>query len=134
MIMERFKQHGDLSWCELMTSDVEGAKRFYAEALGWEMESMDAGGMVYNVVKTGGRGIGGIMAIPPQSGPRPPAWGVYITVDDVDGRVNKAEMLGAKVLMAPHDIPGVGRFAWIQDPQGAALALITYSMPAERAT
>ena len=127
--MERFKRHGDLSWCELMTNDVAGAKRFYSEVLGWEMEDMAASAMPYTVVKTGGQAVGGIMAMPPQSEGKTPAWGVYITVADVDARVKTAEGLGAKVLMAPMDIPGVGRFAWIADPQGAAIALITYTMP-----
>ncbi len=125
--MERFKQHGDLSWCELMTTDVPAAKSFYSALLGWEIEEMAAGGTPYNVAKTAGRGVGGIMGMPPGAEGRPPAWGAYITVDDVDARLAKAVELGAKVLVPPMDIPNVGRFCWIQDPQGAALGLITYS-------
>lgn len=49
-----------------------------------------------------------------------------MTVDDVDATVEKAQALGANVLMPPRDIPTVGRFAVIQDAQGAVLSVITY--------
>ena len=57
----------------------------------------------------------------------PPAWGGYVTVNDVDAVVAKVAGLGGQVLMPPTDIPTVGRFATIQDPQGATLSLITYA-------
>ena len=38
--------------------------------------------------------------------------------------------LGGSVRMPPTDIPTVGRFAVIADPQGAAINVITYAMPA----
>jgi len=57
----------------------------------------------------------------------PPAWGSYVTVDDVDKVVAKLAGLGGRVLLAPMDIPTVGRFATIMDPQGATISLITYA-------
>jgi hypothetical protein len=57
---------------------------------------------------------------------KPPTWGCYVTVDDVDARADQAKRIGGQVLVAPTDIPGVGRFAVIQDPQGAMISLITY--------
>jgi hypothetical protein len=124
--MERFQTHGDLSWCELMTPDPAAARAFYAALLGWDMEEMSPAGMPYTVVKTAGQGVGGITAMPPGTAGHPPAWGVYITVDDVDARASRAVELGARILVPPTDIPGVGRFCWIQDPAGASLGLITY--------
>lgn len=59
----------------------------------------------------------------------PPTWGVYITVADVDATAEQAKLLGGKVLMSPMAIAGVGRFALIQDPQGATFCVITYQMP-----
>ena len=129
-LMDAFKQHGAFSWSELMTTDVDAAKKFYAELLGWELEEMNMGEMNYNVVKAGGEGIGGIMAIPPQAAGAPPNWGTYVTVDDVDATVKKAEGLGAKVIVPLMDIPEVGRLCTIQDPQGAMISFITYKMPA----
>jgi len=57
----------------------------------------------------------------------PPAWISYVTVDSVDTTAQQAEKLGGKILMPPRDIPEVGRFAVIQDPQGASIAIITYA-------
>jgi len=78
-------------------------------------------------VKTGGEQIGGIMPLPPGAPAHmPPSWGCYITVDDVDAVAEKAFSLGANVLVPPQDIPSVGRFAVLQDPQGAMFNIITY--------
>ena len=122
-----FKQHGALSWCELMTTDVEAAKRFYSELFGWELEEVNPAGVPYTIVKANGAGVGGIMAIPPQAAGMPPKWGSYITVGDVDATARKAKDLGATMCVEPMDIPGVGRFCVFTDPQGASIAAITYS-------
>jgi len=124
---DRFKRQGMISWHELMTGDVEGAKKFYAELLGWGFQEfpMEEGGS-YWVVKVGEEEVGGIMGTPPDAAGVPPHWGLYITVDNVDATVKKAEKMGAMVLVPPMDIPKVGRFAVLQDPQGAAFAIITY--------
>lgn len=124
---EQFKQHGAFSWCELMTTDSAAAKAFYTQLFGWDTEDMAMPGMTYTVVKTGGCGIGGIMSIPKEAEGMPPAWGVYVTVDDVDLTAKKAEQLGAKLCVPPRDIPGVGRFCVIQDPQGASISAISYA-------
>ena len=119
-------RHGAFSWCELMTADVEAAKRFYTELLGWTTEEVP--GMSYTLVKTGDTGIGGIMAAPPQATGAPPQWGIYVTVDDVDATARKAQALGATTIVPLTDIPNVGRFYTFQDPQGAVISIITYRM------
>jgi predicted enzyme related to lactoylglutathione lyase len=126
MSLQVTKEHGVFSWNELLTTDVPAAKAFYRKALGWELEDLNGGGMTYTIVKQGEREVGGIMAVPNEAQGMPPAWGSYVTVDDVDARVARVESLGGKVLTAPRDIPNVGRFAVIADPQGATLAMITY--------
>ena len=114
------------SWNELMTSDVEGAKTFYTRLFGWVTEDMQMEVGNYTVIKTDGEEIGGMMVMPPEAKGIPPHWGAYVTVDDVDAIAGKAKELGGEVLVIPTDIPEVGRFAVIRDPQGAALAVITY--------
>ncbi len=125
---EVFKQHGAVSWVELMTSDVEGAKSFYSQLFGWQLETMQIqeGMPPYNVISAGDMKIGGIMATPPEAGDTPPRWGNYVTVDDVDAVAVQAAELGGKLLFGPQDIPTVGRFCIIQDPQGAVISAITY--------
>ena len=120
------KQAGAFSWNELMTTDVKGAKVFYGELFGWRMQDIKAGSMDYTMVKLGDTEIAGIMAIPETAAGMPPTWGAYVTVNNVDALLPRVEKLGGKVLMPPHDIPDVGRFAVIQDPQGAMLSLISY--------
>lgn len=122
----RFKQQGAFSWFELMTTDVEAAKDFYANLFGWDTEDMTMGGMNYTVVKVGDEGMGGIMKVPPQAEGVPPNWGIYVTVDDVDATAAKAEEIGGKIMVPPTDIPTVGRFCVLQDPQGAAISAISY--------
>jgi uncharacterized protein len=53
----------------------------------------------------------------------------YVTVDNVDAIAKNAQELGGKILMGPQDIPTVGRFCVIQDPQGAVISAITYANP-----
>ena len=122
-----FKQHGAFSWFELMTTDTESAKDFYSKLFGWKTEEMSMEDMKYTVVKIGDEGVGGIMSIPPQAEGTPPNWGGYVTVDDVDATARKAEELGAKILVPLTDIPNVGRFFVLQDPQGALISAITYA-------
>ena len=124
------KKAGEFSWNELMTTDVQGAKAFYSALLGWGMQDIKPGDMDYTLVKLGDQEIAGIMAIPEKAVGMPPRWGGYVTVDDVDALLPRVTQLGGSVIVPPHDIPNVGRFTIIQDPQGAKLALISYLSPA----
>lgn len=126
MSMQTVKEHGVFSWNELMTTDMPAAKKFYREALGWELQDLSNPSMPYTIAKKGDREVAGIMAMPKDTQGMAPGWGSYVTVDDVDARVARVESLGGKLCVAPRDIPNVGRFAVIADPQGAMLAMITY--------
>jgi len=124
----RFDTHGDFSWAELMTRDMEASKRFYKQLLGWEMAEMPMQqGAAYTILKAGGRGVAGIMAMPAEVPEMVPShWEAYVTVNDVDAVAKKAKELGAKIMVPPKDIPGVGRFSCLQDPQGAVINVIQY--------
>lgn len=122
-----FETPGAFSWVELLTTDPAAAGTFYGELFGWELEDSPMGGRSYTVVKVQGQAVGGIMKMPAEAPPGvPPHWGAYVTVTDVDATVAKAESLGGQALVPAMDIPQVGRFAVIRDPQGAALAVIAY--------
>ena len=120
--------HGAFRWNELTTSDAKAARTFYGKLLGWQFQDMDMGHGTYTVINVAGQGVGGITGTPPNAKGMPPTWGGYVTVDDVDAVVARVAGLGGRVLLAPTDIPTVGRFATIQDPQGATISLITYAM------
>jgi predicted enzyme related to lactoylglutathione lyase len=118
--------HGHFYWNELMTRDVERAKRFYAETLGWTFEGMPMPDGTYWVVKSGDEFAGGLFDISaPQFAQVPESWMAYIAVDDVDARVEKAQSAGAKLMKPIFDIPGVGRIAILMEPGGAGIGWIT---------
>lgn len=126
MSKQTVKEHGVFSWNELLTTNVPAAKEFYRAALGWELQDMDNPGMPYTIAKKGNREVAGIMAMPGDAQGMAPSWGSYVTVDDVDARVTRVKSLGGTLCHGPQDIPNVGRFAVITDPQGAMLTMITY--------
>ena len=124
--MNVFATHGAFSWCELMTRDPQAAMAFYGKLFGWTFETSAGGQGPYQVIKAQDAPVGGIMRTPPEAGAMPPMWGCYVTVDDVDATTAQCTALGGSVVMPPTDIPSVGRFAVLKDPQGAVLTAITY--------
>lgn len=112
---------GHFVWRELMTTDVEAAKRFYGELFGWRFEVSKMPGMDYTLVYAGDRQIAGMMARPKDM-PAPPHWLSYVSVADVDAAVATATAKGGQVHMPPTDIPNVGRFAVVADPTGGVTA------------
>jgi uncharacterized protein len=120
--------HGRFYWNELMTRDVERAKKFYADTLGWSFEGMPmpGGGGTYWLAKAGGEAVAGIFDISaPEFGPVPESWMAYIAVDDVDARVKKATAAGARLMKPIFDVPGVGRIAILMEPGGAGIGWMT---------
>ena len=126
MSQDTMKQHGVFSWNELMTSDLEAAKAFYGELLGWTLQDIKSSDMEYCIAKMGDRQVAGLMTKPKDAKDMPVGWGAYITVDDVDARTRQAQKLGGKIYVEPRDIPDIGRFSVISDPQGGVVMLITY--------
>jgi uncharacterized protein len=114
---------GSFCWGELVTTDVAKAGAFYAGLFGWSLKE-SSNGMHYTEFGNKGQMIGGMM---PMDGPQfqgvPPHWSIYFAVDDVDAMAEKARGLGAILCAPPTDIPNVGRFAVIQDPQGAVFSI-----------
>jgi predicted enzyme related to lactoylglutathione lyase len=78
------------------------------------------------VIKVGEAAVGGVMAAPPGAPAMPASWSPYITVADADATAQRCTALGGKLLAGPMDIPNVGRFALLQDPQGAMFNVIAY--------
>lgn len=125
---DELKRHGNFSLSELLTTDLSSAQKFYGELLGWTFtETKNIHGSPYIVIFREGDVIGGMMLkegmVPDEV---PPLWDTYISVDDVDASALMVKNLGGEVVVPPTDIPSVGRFCVIKDPQGATLNLITY--------
>jgi predicted enzyme related to lactoylglutathione lyase len=120
---EIVNEPGAFVWSELVTTDVERAKEFYAAVLGWEFETGGDGPDAYTEIKAGGRSVAGMMA-KPSSMPAeaPPMWAVYFAVDDVDDTAMHVTKLGGQVLVEPQSM-SAGRFAVVTDPQGASFGI-----------
>lgn len=114
---------GSLVWTELLTTDVAKAQPFYTGLFGWKAEAMPMGPMTYTIWKNGSEQAGGMMQITKEMGPMPSNWMVYFGVDDVDASAARATSLGGTIVVPPTDIPNIGRFAVIMDPQGAAFSI-----------
>jgi uncharacterized protein len=114
---------GRFVWFDLMTTDLEKAKSFYSDVIGWQTRKWPGGD--YEMWMAGEQSIGGLMALPTEArkAGTPPHWMGYVATNDVDATVKKAEKLGGRVLVPAQDIPDVGRFAFLADPQGAAFAV-----------
>ena len=118
--------HGVFCWNELMTRDVERAKRFYSDTIGWTFDPMKMDWGTYWIAKSGETNAGGIFELKgPDFASVPESWMSYLAVDDVDKRVEKAIKAGAKLMKPIFDVPGVGRIAILMEPGGAGVGWMT---------
>lgn len=119
----RPEDHGHWCWNELHTGDPTTALAFYEKVVGFSHHSVDMGpGGTYHILSRDGVDRGGVTSHLPDG--VPPHWLPYVAVGDVDKAIARARKLGARIPMSPEDIPGVGRFAVLEDPTGARLALL----------
>jgi predicted enzyme related to lactoylglutathione lyase len=121
---------GRFVWHELMTTDTKGAIAFYSEVIGWKTLVWEDGNYTMWVSPQGT--MGGVNPLPEEAkkAGAPPHWMSNVSVGDVDAATSKAKGLGANILMPPADIPKIGRFSVIADPQGATVALFKPLEPA----
>ncbi len=122
-------QPGTLSWNELATRDAQKAAEFYTKVFGWEAQTQDYGGTPYTLIMNSDRQNGGIMQMTEAWGDMPPHWMVYFAVADCEASAEKAKSLGGKIAVPPTDAGEVGRFAVLQDPQGAVFSIIKLNNP-----
>ena len=115
---------GTVSWFDLSTPNVEDARSFYAELLGWELDVQATTMGEYTVASSNGREIAGMMAQAPEMAGAPAAWTVYLIVDDIEASLTKVTVAGGAVLTPPFEIPGGAQVAVAADLSGAVFALI----------
>ncbi|WP_428265409.1 VOC family protein [Haliangium sp.] len=122
---------GRFLWYELMTTDVAAAKAFYGEVTGWGTSEWEGGEMPYSMFMTGETPQAGLIILPEKAKAlgAPPNWMAYIGTPDVDATMAKAIELGGKAATDPIEIPNIGRFVVLSDPQGAYFSAYTPSEP-----
>lgn len=115
---------GQVCWNELATSDVNKAKDFYGKVFGWKFREIKTDEMIYTVISVQDKDFAGIWQIPAdQQAHIPPHWMAYILVTEVESALEKAKQNGAKEIKGVTKAGEMGRFAIIQDPVGAHIAL-----------
>jgi predicted enzyme related to lactoylglutathione lyase len=125
--------NGMFSWFELMSADIEKAKKFYGEVIGWDFVQ-DSNNPDFTLIKTKGvdHPVAGIFkrdnAISNTPENIPPHWGCYITVEDIQTAVEKVKSLGGHIIVPITAIPKVGKFSVIQDLEGAVVSLMEYHL------
>jgi predicted enzyme related to lactoylglutathione lyase len=112
---------GKFVWFEHVSNDIERARAFYGELVGWRSDPARAGSEPYAMIVNGAEPIGGFCNGVPGH------WRSYLSVEDVDAAAKRATVAGAKLLMAPQTFGEVGRGAELADPGGASLCIWTGS-------
>jgi predicted enzyme related to lactoylglutathione lyase len=123
--------HGRFVWYELITTDVERARSFYANVLGWGTQEVAMPGMAYTLFTVGEASVSGLMNLPEDAkkmGAKP-RWIGYVGVDDVDATTDLIKQLGGAIHLPPTDFYNFSRFAVVADPQTATFGLISWLRP-----
>lgn len=122
--IKRSQESNTLCWVELACRDTAAAKQFYSQVLGYQTKLNDVADFEYTEWYADEQAIGGMMAMTAEWGDTPAHWMSYFAVDDCDVSVTKAQTLGATVCVPATDIPNVGRFSVLNDPQGGVFSII----------
>jgi uncharacterized protein len=115
---------GKIVWTDLVTPDLEGAKRFYAALFSWTYRDVP-GDRNYALALSNGEPVAGLVQKALTSREtQQSAWLPFLAVRDVDATQQAALQHGGKVLSKPHEYPQRGRQAVLADPDGAVFAVL----------
>jgi uncharacterized protein len=114
------RPHGALTWMDLSTPDLEGAKRFYQQVFGWEYLDIGAEFGHYHYALMHGRAAAGI-GQPPPDAQMPPVWTMYLA--SVEGDAQRVQTLGGQVIVEPMTVGDAGKMTICADPTGAMFGL-----------
>ena len=111
---------GAATWYEIATTDGKKARAFYEALFGWTAKVSPG----YVEFTLGGAFVAGMAEMGKDESGIPPHWRVYVQVADCDAVAKSCAALGGKVHVGPMDIPGVGRFAVLNAPDGAYFSVL----------
>ncbi|MFF1764759.1 VOC family protein [Streptomyces sp. NPDC058249] len=113
---------GTPCWADAMFSDVEGAKIFYGDVLGWTFgESSSAFGN-YTQAYADGKAVAAV--VPPMTGQEgQSAWCLYFASPDAAATATAIKDNGGEVLMEPMQVGEFGTMALARDPGGAVFGV-----------
>ncbi|OJW52511.1 MAG: hypothetical protein BGO67_06105 [Alphaproteobacteria bacterium 41-28] len=109
-------------WVQLGSSDPKKAKDFYSKLFKWSLneKTMEKGHSFIEI----DAGEGPIAGIHHAGEKEPVCWTPFVNVDDIHESTDKAEKLGAKIIVPITDLGGgEGFYSVFIDPTGAVLGL-----------
>ena len=123
-----FSEPGALCWAELSTTDTAAATDFYSALFGWSASvNRSPTGADYTMFSIEGRPACGMLEIQPEWGDVPPNWSIYIGTEDLDAAIENAKAMGGNSFMPIMEVPNIGRFTMLQDPQGSHFTLMEFA-------
>jgi predicted enzyme related to lactoylglutathione lyase len=126
---------GAAVWFDLTVPDAEQIRDFYASVVGWEPEPLDMGGYSDFVMKTpAGEGVAGIGHARGENADIPAQWMTYVVVPNLEASLERCRTGGGVVITPIKGLGGTQRYAVIQDPAGAYLALMEIGTDAPSAS
>ncbi|WP_285648023.1 VOC family protein [Actinomycetospora sp. NBRC 106375] len=114
---------GAACWAELDagdSADLDAVTAFYGAVLGWTPDASPSAEHQQLAVHAGGVPVA---ALGSPGAATPPAWTLYLAVDNVDAAAEALEELGGQVLHGPEDDLAGGRLLVALDAGGAAVGL-----------
>jgi uncharacterized protein len=117
---------GKVEWMDLTVEDAPKLRDFYASVVGWNTDAVPMGNYDdFNMNLPGSTTtIAGICHARGSNAKLPAQWLMYVRVASVAASVNECESRGGKILDGPRRL-GSNRFAVIEDPAGAVMALVS---------
>lgn len=112
---------GKFIWIDLITQDVDAAKRFYGDLFDWTFRDGDR----YTEVLHEGRAIAGV--VPAPDADQGSEWVGNLSVANVDDAARAFGAAGGLIEIGPVDAPDRGRMALVSDREGALLLLVRSS-------
>ena len=116
---------GTVGWFDLTVPNAPVVRAFYERVAGWTATPLSMGDYDDYIMSATGTGapVGGVCHARGKNAGLPAAWLMYITVADLEASLTACEASGGRILSAPRNAGGPARFAVIEDPAGAPVAL-----------
>ncbi|MER7751064.1 VOC family protein [Kitasatospora sp. NPDC097643] len=116
---------GTPCWADAMFADLEGAKAFYGDVLGWTFGESSSEYGNYTQAYSDGKAVAAI--VPPMPGEpgvqAPSAWCLYFASPDAAATAERIRGNGGEVVMGPMAVGEFGTMVIARDPAGAVFGV-----------
>jgi len=119
---------GKFIWRDLMTDDIDAAKKFYSGLFGWSYVDTENGNKNYTIVMHEGKPIAGMFRLQDvKKEQKYSQWISYVSVADMNQAINYTKKSGGTIYREPFELPNRGTVAYVFDSQNAVLAFVKSS-------